>query len=100
VPRDSRVVLPALLQRLRELDINIVEDEGKGKDYSGIQGGDVVIFPAFGATSHEMKYFRDQGVQIVDTTCPWVAKVSAAELLLLHLGALGGLARGQRWRMQ
>eukprot|EP00195_Chlamydomonas_chlamydogama_P006493 CAMPEP_0202901764 /NCGR_PEP_ID=MMETSP1392-20130828/14551_1 /ASSEMBLY_ACC=CAM_ASM_000868 /TAXON_ID=225041 /ORGANISM="Chlamydomonas chlamydogama, Strain SAG 11-48b" /LENGTH=393 /DNA_ID=CAMNT_0049588375 /DNA_START=310 /DNA_END=1491 /DNA_ORIENTATION=- len=66
---------PEVNQRLRELDINIVEDEGKGKDYSGIQGGDVVIFPAFGATVQEMKHFRDQGVQMIDTTCPWVAKV-------------------------
>jgi hypothetical protein len=24
-----------------------------------------------------MKYFRDKGVQMVDTTCPWVAKVSS-----------------------
>jgi 4-hydroxy-3-methylbut-2-enyl diphosphate reductase IspH len=23
----------------------------------------------------EMKYFRDKGVNMVDTTCPWVAKV-------------------------
>jgi 4-hydroxy-3-methylbut-2-enyl diphosphate reductase IspH len=74
-------------QRLRELDINIVEEqEGKGKDYSGIESGDVVIFPAFGATAQEMKQFRDQGVQIVDTTCPWVAKVSGREV--------GGSQRG------
>lgn len=32
------------------MNIEIVEDEGKGKDYSMIGGGDVVIFPAFGAT--------------------------------------------------
>lgn len=67
---------PEVNQRLRELDISIVEEEEeKGKDYSNIAGGDVVIFPAFGATAQEMKYFRDKGVQIVDTTCPWVAKV-------------------------
>lgn len=67
---------PEVNERLKELDVNIVEEqEGKGKDYNNIQGGDVVIFPAFGATAQEMKYFRDKGVQIVDTTCPWVAKV-------------------------
>ncbi|KAL6757660.1 4-hydroxy-3-methylbut-2-enyl diphosphate reductase [Haematococcus lacustris] len=67
---------PEVNERLRELDINIVEEtENKGKDYSNIQKGDVVIFPAFGATAQEMKYFRDKGVQMVDTTCPWVAKV-------------------------
>jgi hypothetical protein len=62
-------------QRLRELDINIFEDEAKGKDYSTIKEGDVVIFPAFGATVQEMQLFRDKNVEMVDTTCPWVAKV-------------------------
>jgi 4-hydroxy-3-methylbut-2-enyl diphosphate reductase IspH len=40
------------MQRLRELDIEIFEeDEGdQGKDYGRISEGDVVIFPAFGAT--------------------------------------------------
>ena len=58
------------------MDINIIEDVGKGKDFSGIKGEDVVILPAFGASWQEMKMLSDKGVQIVDTTCPWVAKVS------------------------
>lgn len=67
---------PEVNQRLRELDINIIEEEeGKGKDYEQIEGGDVVIFPAFGATVQEIQYFRDKKVQMVDTTCPWVSKV-------------------------
>lgn len=75
----QRCPLPPLpLQRLRELDINIIEEEASQKDYSKIESGDVVIFPAFGATVQEMELFRDRGVQMVDTTCPWVAKVSAA----------------------
>lgn len=38
-------------QRLVEMDVEIVEeDPTTGKDYSKIGGGDVVIFPAFGAT--------------------------------------------------
>lgn len=65
-------------QRLRELDIEIFEeDEGAGKDYGRIGEGDVVIFPAFGATVQEMQLFKDKGVKMVDTTCPWVAKVRA-----------------------
>lgn len=80
--------LKLVVQRLRELDISIVEEvEGKGKDYSMIQGGDVVIFPAFGATAQEMKYFRDKGVNIVDTTCPWVAKVRGAAWIDPHAQA-------------
>jgi hypothetical protein len=40
------------LQRLRELDINIIEEDQDAKKvaYEKISEGDVVIFPAFGAT--------------------------------------------------
>jgi 4-hydroxy-3-methylbut-2-enyl diphosphate reductase len=57
------------------MSIEIVEDTGVGKDFSKIDSGDVVIFPAFGATVQELSDFKSRGVQMVDTTCPWVAKV-------------------------
>ena len=63
------------MQRLKEMDINIIEDTGSGKDFSGIKSEDVVILPAFGASVQEMKMLSEKGVQLVDTTCPWVAKV-------------------------
>ncbi|KXZ43848.1 hypothetical protein GPECTOR_79g127 [Gonium pectorale] len=66
---------PEVNQRLKEMDIEIVEAEGDQKDYSKIGTGDVVIFPAFGATVQELSDFKNRGVQMVDTTCPWVAKV-------------------------
>ena len=70
-PNSERVCM----QRLKEMDINIIEDTGSGKDFSGIKSEDVVILPAFGASVQEMKMLSEKGVQLVDTTCPWVAKV-------------------------
>lgn len=58
------------------MDINIISDPGTGKDFSPVKGEDVVILPAFGASVQEMKMLSEKGVQLVDTTCPWVAKVS------------------------
>ena len=59
------------------MDLEIIEDEGKGKDFSHVKQDDVVILPAFGASVSEMRLLSSRGVQIVDTTCPWVAKVSS-----------------------
>jgi 4-hydroxy-3-methylbut-2-enyl diphosphate reductase len=65
-----------LLQRLKEMDIEIIEDKtGTGKDFDPVQEGDVVILPAFGASVSEMRLLSDRKVQLVDTTCPWVSKV-------------------------
>lgn len=66
---------PLVNQRMREMDILFVPQEGAVKDLSGIVSGDVVVLPAFGATLEEMTYLHSLGVQIVDTTCPWVSKV-------------------------
>ncbi|KAK9829477.1 hypothetical protein WJX72_006100 [[Myrmecia] bisecta] len=66
---------PAVNQRMKEMDINIIEDKGQGKDFGVVKEGDVVILPAFGASVQEMKLLSERKVQIVDTTCPWVSKV-------------------------
>ncbi len=67
------------------MDLEIIEDRGTGKDFSHVKAEDVVILPAFGASVSEMRLLNDRGVQIVDTTCPWVAKVCLAGSLLLPL---------------
>jgi 4-hydroxy-3-methylbut-2-enyl diphosphate reductase len=66
---------PSVNQRLREMEVNFIPVEADKKDFSGVESGDVVILPAFGASVQEMQLLDDRGCTIVDTTCPWVAKV-------------------------
>ena len=60
------------------MDIKFIPQPGGTtgeKDFSGVQKGDVVILPAFGASVDEMALINEIGASIVDTTCPWVSKV-------------------------
>lgn len=67
---------PSVNRRLSEMNIRFIEAKEQGiKDFSVVGEGDVVILPAFGASVMEMQLLNDRGVKIVDTTCPWVAKV-------------------------
>jgi 4-hydroxy-3-methylbut-2-enyl diphosphate reductase len=66
---------PSVNQHLREMAVDFIPVDHGVKDFSGVQTGDVVILPAFGASLQEMQLLNDRGCQIVDTTCPWVSKV-------------------------
>jgi 4-hydroxy-3-methylbut-2-enyl diphosphate reductase len=66
---------PSVNQRLREMNVHFISLIDGSKDFSGVASGDVVILPAFGASVQEMQLLNDRGCTIVDTTCPWVAKV-------------------------
>jgi len=66
---------PTVNEQLLKMGVKFIEETPLGKDFSGVQEGEVVILPAFGASVHEMKLLAEKGVSIVDTTCPWVSKV-------------------------
>jgi len=63
--------------QLHDKNVNFIEKTGEngGKDFSDIESGDVVMLPAFGASLEELEHFDAQDVKVVDTTCPWVARV-------------------------
>ncbi|KAG4973851.1 hypothetical protein AAZX31_11G118600 [Glycine max] len=66
---------PTVNKRLEEMNVQNIPLEESGKQFDVVNKGDVVILPAFGAAVEEMLTLSEKNVQIVDTTCPWVAKV-------------------------
>jgi 4-hydroxy-3-methylbut-2-en-1-yl diphosphate reductase len=67
---------PSVNKNLREMDVQFIPvDEQGQKDFSIVEGSDVVILPAFGASVQEMQLLTQKGCTIMDTTCPWVSKV-------------------------
>jgi 4-hydroxy-3-methylbut-2-enyl diphosphate reductase len=67
---------PVVNENLRRKKIAFVPVESDGaKDFSAIKPNDVVILPAFGASTQELERLKSLHCEIVDTTCPWVSRV-------------------------
>jgi len=70
---------PMVNAKLKEMGIKFLDldeqDNPKIKDLGIVGEGDVVILPAFGAAVKEMEALENRDIAIVDTTCPWVARV-------------------------
>lgn len=66
---------PSVNHNLKEMHVQFIPVHDGQKDFSVVEGGDVVVLPAFGASVQEMQLLNEKGCVIMDTTCPWVSKV-------------------------
>jgi 4-hydroxy-3-methylbut-2-enyl diphosphate reductase len=67
---------PDVNARLQAMGIRMLEPGSRPAiRYAGVEGGDVVILPAFGVTVPEMDELRRKGCVLVDTTCGSVLNV-------------------------
>ncbi|KAG6406519.1 hypothetical protein SASPL_134123 [Salvia splendens] len=72
---DEIIHNPTVNQTLGEMGVKIIPVKEGKKQYDLVAKGDVVVLSAFGAPVQEMMLLTQKNVEIVDTTCPWVAKV-------------------------
>ena len=81
---DKRVFLageiihnPHVNAKLREMGVIFLGSltDGSGFDFTGVEGPDVVILPAFGVTIRDFDVLRGIGCVVVDTTCGSVLNV-------------------------
>jgi 4-hydroxy-3-methylbut-2-enyl diphosphate reductase len=66
---------PVVNQNLKNIKIEFIADRAGKKDFSVVRSDDVVIIPAAGTAVGDMQLLTELGCTIVDTTCPWVARV-------------------------
>lgn len=79
------VSITLIFQNVEKLNIEHLPKNNESKiQYDVINKGDVVMLPAHGVAVEEMKVLSGKNVQIVDTTCPWVSKVSLKKHTLLQ----------------
>ena len=64
------------------MEVQNIPIKDGNKQFDVVAKDDVVVLPAFGAAVDEMLVLSDKNVQIVDTTCPWVSKVSFPVIVL------------------
>src|SRR5262245_30492053 len=62
---------PRVNQNLQEMGVSFLKEE----DYGTVRKEDVVILPAFGATSSQILTLKDRGCVLVDTICGSVLNV-------------------------
>ncbi len=67
---------PDVNARIAEMGIRILPENADSRTrYAAVEGGDVVILPAFGVPVGEMEELRGKGCVLVDTTCGSVLNV-------------------------
>ena len=67
---------PHVNRTLQNMGVTILRPGPEGRfDYSAISAEDVVIIPAFGVTTQDLRQLRQSGCVLVDTTCGSVLNV-------------------------
>jgi len=72
---NSLIHNPRVNKDMREAGIGFLKGEQAHQDGMDVlDAKDVVIIPAFSAEVEDMQALEQRGVDVVDTTCPWVIK--------------------------